>query len=302
MKPEKMKVAVLAGGVSGEREISQRSGAAVAKALRSMGVRLVEVDVKSRQVEVPAGTDICFLCLHGSYGEDGTLQAELDALGMGYTGSGAVASALAFDKLRAKEVMAEAGIPLAEGVAWTKENDWLPPYVLKPVSDGSSLGVHLVRTEEEAKKARKAAGQWKGPMMIERLVEGAELTVGIVGKQALPVVEVRPTQGFYDYRNKYTAGSTKYLCPAPLAKEKALELQELAKKAHVALGCEILSRVDFLVDPEGKAVVLEVNTIPGMTDLSLLPRAGQAAGIDFGNLCLKILEFSWARNQKGVLA
>jgi D-alanine-D-alanine ligase len=301
MKPEKMKVAVLAGGVSGEREISQRSGAAVAKALRSMGVRLVEVDVKSRQVEVPAGTDICFLCLHGSYGEDGTLQAELDALGMGYTGSGAVASALAFDKLRAKEVMAEAGIPLAEGVAWTKENDWLPPYVLKPVSDGSSLGVHLVRTEEEAKKACKAAGQWKGPMMIERLVEGAELTVGIVGKQALPVVEVRPTQGFYDYRNKYTAGSTKYLCPAPLAKEKALELQELAKKAHEALGCEILSRVDFLVDAEGKAVVLEVNTIPGMTDLSLLPRAGQAAGIDFGNLCLKILEFSWARNRKGVL-
>jgi D-alanine-D-alanine ligase len=267
-----------------------------------MGVRLVEVDVKSRQVEVPAGTDICFLCLHGSYGEDGTLQAELDAMGMGYTGSGAVASALAFDKLRAKEVMGAAGIPLAEGMGWTKENDWLPPYVLKPVSDGSSLGVHLVRTEEEVKKARKAAGQWKGPMMIERLVEGAELTVGIVGKQALPVVEVRPTQGFYDYRNKYTAGSTKYLCPAPLAKEKALELQELAKKAHEALGCEILSRVDFLVDAEGKAVVLEVNTIPGMTDLSLLPRAGQAAGIDFGNLCLKILEFSWARNQRGVFA
>ena len=302
MKPEKMKVAVLAGGVSGEREISQRSGAAVAKALRSMGVRLVEVDVKSRQVEVPAGTDICFLCLHGSYGEDGTLQAQLDAMGMGYTGSGAVASALAFDKIRAKEVMGAAGIPLAEGTAWTKENDWLPPYVLKPVSDGSSLGVHLVRTEEEAEKARKAAGQWKGPMMIERLVEGAELTVGIVGKQALPVVEVRPTQGFYDYRNKYTAGSTKYLCPAPLDKEKALELQKIAKKAHEALGCEILSRVDFLVDAEGKAVVLEVNTIPGMTDLSLLPRAGQAAGIDFGNLCLKILEFSWARNQKGVLA
>jgi D-alanine-D-alanine ligase len=302
MKPEKMKVAVLAGGVSGEREISQRSGAAVAKALRSMGVRLVEVDVKSCQVEVPAGTDICFLCLHGSYGEDGTLQAELDTMGMAYTGSGAVASALAFDKLRAKEVMGAAGIPLAEGIAWTKENDWLPPYVLKPVSDGSSLGVHLVRTEVEAEKARKAAGKWKGPMMIERLVEGAELTVGIVGKQALPVVEVRPTQGFYDYRNKYTAGSTKYLCPAPLAKEKALELQELAKKAHEALGCEILSRVDFLVDAEGTAVVLEVNTIPGMTDLSLLPRAGQAAGIDFGNLCLKILEFSWARNQKGVLA
>ena len=302
MKPEKMKVAVLAGGVSGEREISQRSGAAVAKALRSMGVRLVEVDVKARSVEVPAGTDICFLCLHGSYGEDGTVQAELDAQGMAYTGSGSVASALAFDKLRAKEVMGDAGVPLAEGAAWTKETDWLPPYVLKPVADGSSLGVHLVRTEAEAKKARQGASQWKEAMMIERLVEGRELTVGIVGEQALPVVEVRPSQGFYDYRNKYTAGATQYLCPAPLAKEKVLELQELAQKAHQALGCEILSRVDFMMDGDGKAVVLEVNTLPGMTDLSLLPRAGQAAGIDFGNLCLKILALSWARNRKGVIA
>jgi len=262
----------------------------------------VEVDVKARSVEVPAGTDICFLCLHGSYGEDGTVQAELDAKGMAYTGSGSVASALAFDKLRAKEVMGEAGVPLAEGAAWTKETDWLPPYVLKPVADGSSLGVHLVRTEAEAKKARQGASQWKEAMMIERLVEGAELTVGIVGEQALPVVEVRPSQGFYDYRNKYTAGATKYLCPAPLAKEKVLGLQELARKAHQALGCEVLSRVDFMMDADGKAVVLEVNTLPGMTDLSLLPRAGQAAGIDFGNLCLKILALSWARNRKGVIA
>ncbi|MCX6936246.1 MAG: D-alanine--D-alanine ligase [Verrucomicrobia bacterium] len=302
MKPEKMKVAVLAGGVSGEREVSQRSGAAVAKALRSVGVRLVEVDVKVRGVEVPQGTDICFLCLHGVYGEDGTLQAELDAKGIAYTGSGAIASALAFDKLRAKEAMASAGVAQPEGMAWTKENDWLPPYVLKPVADGSSLGVHLVRTAEEAKKARKEAAKWKGAMMIERLIEGAEMTIGILGEQALPVVEVRPGKGFYDYRNKYTTGATQYICPAQISKEKAAELQEMALQAHRALGCEVLSRVDVMVDAEGKAAVLEVNTIPGMTDLSLLPKAGQAAGIEFSKLCLRVLELSWARNRKGVQA
>jgi D-alanine-D-alanine ligase len=300
MKPEKMKVAVLAGGVSGEREISQKSGAAVAKALRSVGVRVIEVDVKTPSADVPAGTDLCFLCLHGAYGEDGTIQAELDAKGIVYTGSGAEASALAFDKLKAKEAMAAAGVPLAEGMTWTEENDWVPPYVLKPVADGSSLGVHLVRTEEEAAKAKKEATGWKGAMMIERLVEGAEMTVGILGDKALPVVEVRPGKGFYDYRNKYTVGATQYLCPAPIEKEKASVYQDLALKAHQALGCEVVSRVDLMVDQSGQGVVLEVNTLPGMTDLSLLPRAGRAAGIDFASLCLRLMELSWARSQKGV--
>ena len=298
MKPEKMKVAVLAGGTSGEREVSQRSGAAVAKALRSVGVRLVEVDVKNTRVEIPQGTDICFLCLHGGYGEDGTIQAELDARGIAYTGSGSEASARAFDKLRAKEVMGAAGLPLAEGLEWNEENSWVPPYVLKPVADGSSLGVHLVRTEEEAKKARKEALRWKGTMMIEQLIEGAEMTVGILGERALPVVEVRPGKGFYDFRNKYTAGATQYLCPAPISKEQMEAFQKLALQAHQALGCEVLSRVDLMVDSEGKAVILEVNTLPGMTDLSLFPRAGRTAGIDFANLCLKILELSWAKTRK----
>ena len=302
MKPEKMKVAVLAGGVSGEREISQKSGAAVAKALRSVGVRVIEVDVKSRTAEVPAGTDISFLCLHGAYGEDGTIQAELDAKGIVYTGSGAVASALAFDKLKAKEAMAAAGVPLAEGAVWSEKNDWATPYVLKPVADGSSLGVHLVKTEEEAKKAAKAAKAWKGAMMIERLIEGSEITVGILGDQALPLVEVQPGKGFYDFRNKYTVGATKYLCPAPIEKEKAAVYQEIALQAHRALGCEVVSRVDLMVDATGQAVVLEVNTLPGMTDLSLLPRAGRAAGIDFASLCLRIMELSWARSKKGANA
>jgi D-alanine-D-alanine ligase len=168
------------------------------------------------------------------------------------------------------------------------------------VADGSSLGVHLVRTEEEAKKAKKEAKGWKGAMMIVRLIEGAEMTVGILGDKALPVVEVRPGKGFYDFQNKYTVGATQYLCPAPIEKENASVYQELAMKAHQALGCEVVSRVDLMVDSAGQAVVLEVNTLPGMTDLSLLPRAGRAAGIDFASLCLRIMELSWARNRKGV--
>jgi len=160
--------------------------------------------------------------------------------------------------------------------------------------------VHLGRTEEEAAKAKKEATGWKGAMMIERLVEGAEMTVGILGDKALPVVEVRPGKGFYDYRNKYTVGATQYLCPAPIEKEKASVYQDLALKAHQALGCEVVSRVDLMVDQNGQGVVLEVNTLPGMTDLSLLPRAGRAAGIDFASLCLRLMELSWARSQKGV--
>jgi len=300
MKPEKMKVSVLAGGVSGEREVSLRSGAAVAKALRSIGVKVLEVDVKEKGVKVPQGTDICFLALHGTYGEDGEVQRELEAAGMPFTGSGSEASALAFDKLKARDAMLAAGVPMAESQEWTPACDWKPPYVLKPVASGSSLGTFLVRAEEEAKKAVKEAKKWKdGGMMIERLIEGAEMTVGILGEQALPVIEVRPAKGFYDYKNKYTSGATQYLCPAPIPKEKAQELQELALKAHRSLGCEVLSRVDIMVDTEGKAYVLEVNTLPGMTDLSLLPKAGRAAGIDFTTQCLRILELSWARFHKG---
>ena len=288
MKPEKMKVSVLAGGVSGEREVSLRSGAAVAKALRSIGVK------------VPQGTDICFLCLHGTYGEDGEVQRELEAAGMPFTGSGSEASARAFDKLKARDAMTAAGVPMAESQEWTPECGWQPPYVLKPVASGSSLGTYVVSTEEEAKKAVKEAKKWKdGAMMIERLIEGSEMTVGILGEQALPVIEVRPGKGFYDYKNKYTSGATQYLCPAPIPKEKAQELQALALQAHHALGCEVLSRADIMVDAEGKPHVLEVNTLPGMTDLSLLPKAGRAAGIDFTTQCLRILELSWARFHKG---
>jgi len=300
MKPEKMRVSVLAGGVSGEREVSLRSGVAVAKALRSIGVKVLEVDVKEKGVKVPQGTDICFLALHGTYGEDGEVQRELEAVGMPFTGSGSEASALAFDKLKARDAMLAAGVPMAESQEWTPTCDWKPPYVLKPVASGSSLGTFLVRTEDEVKKAVKEAKKWKeGGMMIERLIEGAEMTVGILGEQALPVIEVRPGKGFYDYKNKYTSGATQYLCPAPIPKEKAQELQALALKAHRAIGCEVLSRVDLMVDAEGKPHVLEVNTLPGMTDLSLLPKAGRAAGIDFTTQCLRILELSWARCHKG---
>ena len=301
MKPEKMKVAVLAGGISRERDVSLRSGAAVAKALRSVGVKVLEVDVKERGVKVPQGTDICFLCLHGTYGEDGEIQEELEAAQMPFTGSGSVASALAFDKLKAKEAMVGAGVPMAESMEWSRDHDWKPPYVCKPVADGSSFGVYLVREEKDVAAVKKSVQKWKGGMMIERLVEGTEMTVGILGETALPVVEIRPAKGFYDYQNKYTVGATQYLCPAPIPKEKAEELQSIARSAHCALGCEVLSRVDLILDAEGRTTVLEVNTLPGMTDLSLLPKAGRTAGIDFATLCLKILELSWEKTKKGVV-
>lgn len=301
MKAEKMKVAVLSGGISHEREVSLRSGVAVAKALRSVGVKVLEVDVKERGVKVPQGTDICFLCLHGTYGEDGEVQAELEAAQIPFTGSGSVASALAFDKLKAKEAMVGAGVPMAESMEWSLENDWLAPYVCKPVADGSSYGVFIVREEKDVAATRKSVAKWKGAMMIERWVEGTEMTVGILGEKALPVVEIRPGKGFYDTKNKYTAGATQYLCPAPIPKEKAEELQSISLDAHRALGCEVLSRVDLILDREGKGTVLEVNTLPGMTDLSLLPKAGRTAGIDFASLCLKILDLSWERTKKGAV-
>jgi D-alanine-D-alanine ligase len=262
---------------------------------------VLEVDVKERGVKVPQGTDICFLCLHGTYGEDGEIQAELEAAQMPFTGSGSVASALAFDKLKAKEALVGAGVPMAESMAWRRDHDWKPPYVCKPVADGSSFGVYLVREEKEVAAVKKSVEKWKGTMMIESLVEGTEMTVGILGEMALPVVEIRPAKGFYDYQNKYTVGATQYLCPAPIPKEKAEELQSIARSAHQALGCEVLSRVDLILDAEGKTTVLEVNTLPGMTDLSLLPKAGRTAGIDFASLCLKILELSWEKTKKGVV-
>ena len=300
MKPEKMKVAVLAGGISRERDVSLRSGAGVAKALRSLGVKVLEVDVKEKGLKVPQGTDICFLCLHGTYGEDGEVQAELEAVQMPFTGSGSVASALAFDKLKARDVLVAAGIPMAESMEWRKDHDWKPPYVCKPVADGSSFGVHLVRDEKEAATAMKSSEKWKGAMMMERLVEGVEMTVGILGEKPLPVVEIRPVKGFYDFSNKYTAGATQYLCPAQISKEQTEEVQAVSLAAHRALGCEVLSRVDLIVDRDGKINVLEVNTLPGMTDLSLFPKAGRTGGIDFATLCLKILELSWERFKKGV--
>jgi D-alanine-D-alanine ligase len=173
--------------------------------------------------------------------------------------------------------------------------------VCKPVADGSSYGVFIVREDKDIASTRKSVAKWKGAMMIERLVEGTEMTVGILGEKALPVVEIRPGKGFYDTKNKYTAGATQYLCPAPIPKEKAEELQSISLDAHRALGCEVLSRVDLILDREGKGTVLEVNTLPGMTDLSLLPKAGRTAGIDFASLCLKILDLSWERTKKGAV-
>jgi D-alanine-D-alanine ligase len=283
-------VILLKGGVSSEREVSLQTGAAVAKALRGEGYDVNEIDVTQQDFDLPDGPPV-FICLHGTFGEDGQLQQRLEESGRIFTGSGAAACRLAFDKLLAREAFEKSGIRVAEGGGWYPEMECKLPFVLKPVSDGSSVGVFLVREESERSAAEDAA-KAHGSYMVEELITGRELTVGILDGKALPLVEIRPLEGFYDYENKYTTGKSEHLCPAPLDDVTTARVQECALLAHEAVGCEVYSRVDVLLPETGEPVVLEVNTIPGMTALSLLPEAAAAAGISFGALCSRILERS----------
>jgi len=286
------KITVLKGGISSEREVSLRTGAAVEAALKAMGFVVESVDVKSTDLSLPETTEVVFICLHGTFGEDGELQAQLESREIPFTGSSSTACRLAFNKLRAKEKFAEAGVPSPRGGVWLQDTLWPFPCVIKPVAEGSSIGVHIVRSNEDLLRARLdslAAGK---PMMVEELIGGREVTVGILADTALPVVEVRTKDGFFDYTNKYTAGCSEHLCPADFPAEKTREIQSAALAAYRALGCQVYSRVDVMVPETGSVQVWEVNTIPGMTELSLLPDAARAAGISFNDLCRRILELS----------
>lgn len=283
-------VIVLKGGTSSEREVSLKTGNAVAHALRQSGYEVTEIDVTSEHFQLPSDAPV-FICLHGTFGEDGQLQSRLEEWNRVYTGSSAEACRLAFDKLLSRDAFVRAGLKVAEGGKWGPEKQCQLPFVLKPVADGSSVGVFLI-TEESQREAAEAAAHEHGNYMFEELVSGRELTVGILDDKALPLVEVRPVEGFYNYENKYTAGKTEHLCPAPLDDLTTARVQECALKAHESLGCSVYSRVDVLLPETGGPVVLEVNTIPGMTELSLLPEAAAAAGISFEDLCVQILELS----------
>ena len=293
-------ITVLRGGPSAEREVSLRSGAAVAQALRSLGHQVDEVDPIPGDLQIPAGTQVVFLALHGTYGEDGTVQSELEELGLPYTGCGVSASLYAFDKILTKRRCLKAGVPSARferfidaSAPWP--NGWKPPVVLKPTRQGSSVGLQFVDRIEDFPGALAESLGHGGEVLMEERIVGRETTVGILDGSPLPVVEVRPKSGSYDYANKYTAGRTEYFCPADFEAAVTAQIQQAALAAFHAVGGRDYARVDVMIQPDGSPVVLEVNTLPGMTETSLLPKAAAAAGIPFPQLCERMVQLALRR-------
>ncbi len=288
---------VLMGGPGSEREVSLRSGAAVANALRQGGYRVTALEIAGPDFELPPDAGLCVNMIHGTFGEDGALQEILDARGIPYTGEGAAGSRVAFDKKESKRRFEMAGIPTArwEMIA-AGERPSLPlPLVVKAPREGSSVGVHIVRAPGELEAALTECASHDREILVEEFVAGRELTVGVVGDRALAVVEIRPREGFYDYAHKYTKGASDYFCPAPLDDETTACVRSTALEAHRSLGLEVYSRVDILLQDDGSPCVLETNTIPGMTETSLLPKAAEAAGMTFLGLCEEIAGLSLLR-------
>jgi D-alanine-D-alanine ligase len=298
-----LQVAVLAGGPGSEREVSLASAKGVVEALEGRVGKATLVDVRGPDFELPSGTELAFNVIHGTFGEDGQIQAELERRGVPYTGARRASSETAFDKVLSKRRFLEAGVvtPVSE-VIFASQTDVPPdsigiPCVVKPPREGSSVGVHLVRSAEQWAAAFADAAKYSDDLLVEELVSGKELTVGIVGDEVLPIIHIQPRSGFYDISNKYPwmtgQGGTDYFCPADLPETVTRAVQEEALKAHRALGVEVYSRVDVLLrESDSTPFVLEVNTIPGMTASSLLPKAAAAVEIDYGTLCLKIIELS----------
>jgi len=298
----KLNIAVMLGGPSAEREVSLRSGAAVARALRSLGHSVREVDPKDDSWSLPPDTDVVFLALHGTYGEDGTVQQRLEELSVPYTGCDPEASRIAFDKALTKERCIAAGVPTAryaviESPAASWPLDWNPPVVLKPVRQGSSVGVQFVERVSDWSGALAEAIRYDSEVLMEEKICGRECTIGILAGEALPIVEVQPKAGFYDYQNKYTVGATEYLCPAPFDRALTHRIQAAALGAFRAIGGQDYSRVDVMLRENNEPVVLEVNTLPGMTETSLLPKAAAAAGIGYAELCQRMIDLALTRGE-----
>jgi D-alanine-D-alanine ligase len=300
MSDKPQHLTVLKGGPSAEREVSLRSGTAAAEALREAGYEVGEVVVDDASFVVPDGTDLAFLALHGTFGEDGQVQEILAARGIPYTGASAEVSRIAFDKEKTKEKLRQHGVPTPEGQLVRRlEEITLPlPVFIKPNAQGSSVGTHPATTPRELAAALADALKFDTAVLVERFIRGRELTVGVLGDEVLPIVEIHPLDGFYDYANKYTKGRTEYFCPARLPEEISSLIQQYARKAQRAIGDPVYSRIDFLLEDDIFPSCLEINTIPGMTATSLLPKAAAAVGITFPRLCRRIVELSWAARQK----
>lgn len=297
---EKLNITVMLGGPSAEREVSLRSGTSVAAALRSLGHRVAELDPQSPGWKLPSPTDVVFLALHGTYGEDGTVQAELEQRGVPYTGCDAAASRIGFDKALTKEALVAAGVPTARSLVVATPDTpwpmgWNPPLVIKPVRQGSSVGLQFVERREEWSAALAEALRHDSRVLVEEKIIGRETTVGILADQPLPIVEVRPKSGTYDYQNKYTAGRTDYFCPADFDPATTERIQAAGRAAFKAVGGRDYARVDVMVRANGDPVVLEINTLPGMTETSLLPKAAAAAGITYPELCQRMVALALKR-------
>jgi D-alanine-D-alanine ligase len=298
------RIAVLMGGQSAEREVSLRSGKAILAALLRKGYDAVSLDVDasvgSRLRESQA--EVAFIALHGPGGEDGTIQGMLEILGIPYTGSGVQACAVAMDKAMTKVLLEYAGIPVPRGHVLTTpaRTARLPrgfrlPVVVKPVSQGSTVGITIVRRARELPTALGTALEFGPEVLLEEYIEGRELTVAVLNGRPLPVVEIIAPQGFYDFAAKYTPGACTYKTPAPLGARQTKLLQTLALAVHRRLGCRGASRVDFRMDRKGRPFVLEINTVPGMTETSLLPMAAKAAGLSYETLVEGFLESAMER-------
>ncbi|WP_018970047.1 D-alanine--D-alanine ligase family protein [Rubritalea marina] len=308
MNVKECNLVVAMGGPGSEKEVSMATGQAVAGALREAGCKVEELVVETHDVTLPEHVDLVVNTIHGTFGEDGQFQSLLEEAGIAYTGAGSAASKLAFDKVASKERFIAAGVPtpkseILDSSQEVRKPSFDLPYVVKPPCEGSSVGVHIVQSEEDVEPALKDAATFGEQILVEQFVEGKELTVGVLGDEVLPVVHIAPRSGFYDMANKYPwmtgDGGTDYYCPADLDETTTAKVQKAALEAHRSLGIEVYSRVDVLLGTDGEPYVLEVNTIPGMTASSLLPKAAEQAGYSFPELCLKIAELSAQVDRNG---
>ena len=307
INPKDMHVVLLAGGTSGEREISLASGKGAGDALREAGFEVTQLDPAEREdlkQLIDGNYDAAFLCMHGKGGEDGTLQGMLELLEIPYIGPGVWSSSTAMDKAKSKIQYKVAGIPTPNSFTLYSVDDMTPEQiveelgcnvVVKPATEGSALGVMIVDSVDQIADAMEAAFGIDDEVLVEKYISGTELTVAVIGNddpQALPVIEIVPQNDFYDFESKYAPGGSKHICPARLSDEVTAKVQAYAVAAHKALQCRGVSRTDIILDESGDCWVLETNTIPGMTATSLLPDAAKAAGISFPELCTKLIEFA----------
>ena len=307
------RIGVLMGGPSSEREISLKSGKAVFEALSSCGEQVIAIDIRKESAAENIklinsfGIDCAFLALHGRFGEDGTIQMILESMRIPYTGSGVLASKLAMDKVSSRRIFQKGKLLVPKHKVLNKRSfkksdlagislgDCL---VVKPAGQGSSIGLSMIQGNAGLGKAVNLAFEYDDCVIIEEYIKGREMTVGILGKSALPVIEIIPKHAFFDFEAKYKAGLTDYIVPAKIDKKTAMRLQQAALSAHKLLGCFGCSRSDLILDKKGNIYMLEVNTIPGMTATSLLPKAAGKVGIKFEELCLRLIESAYEKNKK----